>query len=321
MTYFGIFAPWVRPYREVEATPSVAARIGTIVAVCLCLFIVLGVRYFARRNVAHGRGDTKGALRVAWGVALAAVVAWAWHAHHVTSATDEVALFFNGMAASLMAGFATWCLYISLEPFVRKRRPQLLISWSRLLTGQYRDPLVGRDQLAGGFGGALLVLALHVDNAIPYWSRFSGEAPLGIPRVALALSREVLGGLLSLALSAIVSSLVALTVFFLVLVIVRIEWVSVALTGLFILLTSLGGENLKLEFPMALVSSAIVLFLVVRLGVSALLFGQLLPIAYYQRLSGSTSRDGTSHAGCSYWQLYWWRGYGDYGWRWGDGRS
>jgi hypothetical protein len=32
---------------------------------------------------------------------------------------------------------------------VRRRWPATLVSWSRLLAGRFRDPLVGRDVLAG----------------------------------------------------------------------------------------------------------------------------------------------------------------------------
>jgi hypothetical protein len=72
----------------------------------------------------------------------------------------------------------------------------------------------------------------------------------------------------------VVSALIVLTVLFLLRVLVRIEWLSVALTGLFIVLSGLGGENFKLEFPLALLNAAIVVFVLVRFGVLALLFAQ-----------------------------------------------
>ena len=274
VTYFGVFGPWIRPYREQEAQQSAAARVALIATVSLCVFLVLGVMYFARRNTKDQRADSKGAFRVSRGVAAVAMVAWALHTHYVANGLDQLALFFNGLAASLLAGFAAWALYITLEPFVRRRKPQLLISWSRLLGGQYRDPLVGRDLLAGGFAGALLALAGFVGNAIPYWLNFPGETPLSIPSAALGSPNEVLAMLLSMFLSAVVSALIALTILFLVHALVRVEWVTIAVTYLFVVLQGLGGENFKLEFPLALVSAAIVLFVLVRFGVLALLFVQ-----------------------------------------------
>jgi hypothetical protein len=50
--------------------------------------------------------------------------------------------------ALFMAGI-TWVLYVALEPFVRKLWPRTIISWTRLVGGKIRDPLVGRDVLFG----------------------------------------------------------------------------------------------------------------------------------------------------------------------------
>jgi hypothetical protein len=242
--------------------------------VAVCVFIAVGAIYFARRNVSRGRGDSKGALRVSAAITLAAMAAWALHAHHVADASEELGLFFNGLAASLLAGFVTWLLYIALEPFVRHHKPQLLISWSRLLSGNFRDPLVGRDVLAGGFGGALISLAAVASNAIPYWFDFPGETPISVPSSALGAPREVIAGLISLLLSAVVSALIVLTVLFLIRVLVRNERLSIALTTVVILLTNLGSENWKLEVPTALVTTAVVVFVLVRFGILALLAAQ-----------------------------------------------
>jgi serine/threonine-protein kinase len=43
----------------------------------------------------------------------------------------------------------TWLLYLALEPIVRRNMPELIVSWNRLLAGDWRDPLVGRDVLLG----------------------------------------------------------------------------------------------------------------------------------------------------------------------------
>jgi hypothetical protein len=40
---------------------------------------------------------------------------------------------------------ASW----ALEPYLRRRWPERIISWNRLLAGEFRDPLVGRDILIG----------------------------------------------------------------------------------------------------------------------------------------------------------------------------
>jgi len=274
VTYFGVFGPWIRPHREEETQLTTAARVALIAVVCIIIFVVLGAIYFGRRNFRQGRGDQKGALQVSIGVAAASMVAWVLHAHHVAAAADEVSLIFNGMAISLLIGFCAWALYFALEPFVRRRTPQLLISWSRLLGGQFRDPLIGRDILVGGLGAGLLAIGLFIDNALPYWFDFPGETPISVASSVLGSPREALSSLLSVLLSAIVSSLITLTILFLFRAFVRIEWLSVALTWALILLTNLGGENFKLELPAALLSATVVVFVLVRFGILALLCTQ-----------------------------------------------
>jgi hypothetical protein len=44
--------------------------------------------------------------------------------------------------------------YLALEPCVRRRWPQALVPWTRLLAGKINDPLVGRDLLVGAVFGA-----------------------------------------------------------------------------------------------------------------------------------------------------------------------
>jgi hypothetical protein len=49
-------------------------------------------------------------------------------------------------------------LYLALEPYVRRRWPTSLITWSRVLAGKFTDPLVGRDLLIGIIFGLCFTL-------------------------------------------------------------------------------------------------------------------------------------------------------------------
>jgi hypothetical protein len=51
-----------------------------------------------------------------------------------------------------------YLLYLGLEPFVRKLWPSMLVTWTRVLTGRLRDPLIGRDALLGVAAGATFAL-------------------------------------------------------------------------------------------------------------------------------------------------------------------
>ena len=76
-----------------------------------------------------------------------------------------------------------WLVYIALEPYVRRLWPEVLISWSRLLSGRIRDPRVGRDVLIGGVAGLLLTLGLSVRLLLP--ARLGGTPiPPSLPDLA-----------------------------------------------------------------------------------------------------------------------------------------
>jgi hypothetical protein len=78
-------------------------------------------------------------------------------AHHVPG-FGEFTTILNSLQDAVFAGAFLWVVYVALEPFLRRRWPNRIISWSRLLAGDVRDPLVGRDILIGaifGFGISL----------------------------------------------------------------------------------------------------------------------------------------------------------------------
>jgi hypothetical protein len=70
----------------------------------------------------------------------------------------EAGVFFLSAAISLLSAAVVWALYLAFEPYVRRRWPQSMVSWSRVLSGGFRDPLVG--------GHALFGLALEVGFAL-----------------------------------------------------------------------------------------------------------------------------------------------------------
>jgi hypothetical protein len=65
--------------------------------------------------------------------------------------------------------YFAWASYLAVEPLARRRMPHVLIAWTRLLDGRWRDPLVGRSVLAGVLGG----LGLAAMWVLARW----GEAP------------------------------------------------------------------------------------------------------------------------------------------------
>jgi hypothetical protein len=195
-----VVRPWQKPRTADSGGLSGSARAAAGLQLAALLICVAGGGMVARRNVLLGRGDYRGALRLA--VALGALfgLGWVFGGHHV-AALSESGQFMKAVSASLLAGGLTWLLYLALEPHVRRRWPHTLISWSRLLAGRWHDPLVGRDVLVGAcsgvalsliaYGGSLVRMQVDRDGGMPSFTLitpFLGTGPMAGALVQQAFS-------------------------------------------------------------------------------------------------------------------------------------
>jgi hypothetical protein len=110
----------------------------------------------AYRNLRAGRADVRGAVRLSlltWPFGMLGFWMFAQPRFGFRGAVAFVGIAINLFYAMLQA-----LCYLALEPLVRRRHPEWLTSWTRLLDGRPRDPLVGRDVLLGACGGVVLSL-------------------------------------------------------------------------------------------------------------------------------------------------------------------
>jgi hypothetical protein len=70
-----------------------------------------------------------------------------------------------------------WILYLAIELFLRRRWPQVLVSWTRLLSGDLRDPRIARDALAGCARGVLMMILAFLRIFVPQWLEHPEPAP------------------------------------------------------------------------------------------------------------------------------------------------
>ena len=158
--HFAVVNPWTRPERQEPAGWSRPLKALFTIMVSVFVLVLIGSVLLAVRNLRLGRGDRKGALRLAIFVFLLTLVSRLLSAHHVPTFA-EFSVVLNSLQDAAFAGGFFWVVYIALEPFVRRRWPHRIISWTRLLAGDIRDPLVGRDLLIGFiFGMGILVWQL-----------------------------------------------------------------------------------------------------------------------------------------------------------------
>lgn len=146
----------------------------TFIIIAIYLVALFGSLMLARRNLRLARGDRRGATRIAVVYFTVEMLVWLFIEHHNGLPVREFDLFFLHLATALLDSTFLWLLYVALEPFIRRRWPAWIISWSRLLVGDFRDPLVGRDILLGAAIGALFMLVLVLSHFSP---KFLSQPP------------------------------------------------------------------------------------------------------------------------------------------------
>jgi serine/threonine-protein kinase len=202
---------------------SAATAIGL-----LTLFSVIGgAVYLTRKNLRMGRGDRRGAVRLMLMVQATMALGWVFTEHHVP-ALWEVGLIVVEASLVLLIGALCWVLYLAFEPFVRRRRPEILTSWTRLLSGEWRDPLLGRDLLVGCAAGVAAYCVLLVRDAIML-SRYDMSFLSG---VGDSDAVSGFGGLLSRfttpVLFGILGAFAYLLLFVLLRMLLRNDWLAIA---------------------------------------------------------------------------------------------
>jgi hypothetical protein len=140
--YFLIATPWSRPERMQVVPASVGAKISQGVALSVFLSILVGGSVLARSNLRLGRGDRKGAFRLAAYMMAVQLSAGFLETHHVPESA-ELQLFIFTLARAFYVFILYWVFYIALEPYLRRLWPHIIVSWVRILNGRFRDPLVG----------------------------------------------------------------------------------------------------------------------------------------------------------------------------------
>jgi serine/threonine-protein kinase len=267
--YFAVLGPWERPTRMKEAPRGVGQIVSLATVVTVVLSLLFGALVLARRNVRLGRGDRRGAFRVAAFLLVIAMLGWLLGAHHVADLLGEFGMFGEALAFSLLGAAFVWLTYMALEPFARRRWPDLLISWTRLLSGRLRDPLVGRDILVGILGGASVALVFFLQQSVPAFANVPAMTPIPPAFETLGTLSQLVSFILGLF--APIPALAIMSLLVLLSVLLRRRWLAIAASGLVLTLIFLAAsENLRADLPAALLLGALTVFVAARFGILAL---------------------------------------------------
>jgi len=268
--YFETISPWDKPDRMGSQSRNRQNAIAQWFGLGL-LFTVLGIGiWMAIRNLREGRGDLQGSLRLAMFVVLIGMINWALLAHHVSS-FFEMVLFILALSVSLFFGMVTWVLYAALEPYVRKYWPDTLISWSRMLSGNFKDPVFARDVLLGTlFGLASAIL----EQLQPFVEAGLGKAPLRPFGMNSPYALEGLRGSIATVLyqasSSFSSALLIFFLFFMLRLVFRRNWLAAAVMSLLFCIPSLGAQNPLIDALFTAPFFLAYLYILYRFGLVAL---------------------------------------------------
>jgi serine/threonine-protein kinase len=267
--YFEAFYPWTRPPRTAPSMLTAAERAGLALTLLMIAAMFVVAAIFAQRNVRAGRGDRRGAFRLSAFVFAAVFISWFFGEKHVTTLW-EVALLVMASSWALFTACLCWLGYLAAEPLVRRRWPDVLVSWARLLAGEFRDPLVGRDVLIGCATGPVLAVIGFVSVLLPGWLGLAPDlVPADVIGVAYGLQRVVPLLVWRLAQS-VITALAALFLVFFFRLVLRRSWVA---TSACVLLTSAVGSLAFEHFWVALLASGaatgVLVLVLLRVGLLA----------------------------------------------------
>ena len=174
-------------------------------------------------------------------------------------------------------------LYLAIEPWIRRNWPQAIISWSRLISGQLRDAVVGRDILFGVAFGTLWLVIFEVAY-IPL-ARIGAAPPLSASAYLLG-GRQALGQVL---LQVPFSIFGTLQFFFLLLGLkvlaefllkamkvkfLRTDWIAaVVFVAIFLAMRSLQSTHLAVDVPTIFLIYGVLVLIVLRFGLVPLAVG------------------------------------------------
>lgn len=260
--FFHIIGPWTVAGRM--APPGNSS--GNSIPVLVIIYItVLSSCVLGWHNFRTGRSDQRGAMRLAVIYFVCQAASSLLWMHH-TATISEITGFWTAISAALLNAGLNWLFYVALEPWVRRKWPRTMISWTRYTSKGSADPLVGRDLLYGAAFGALmnlgnwLIIALHGNNRRPFFPKLN----------ALMGMRPEIGGVLSAVPAAIFSALLFFFMLFLLRLLLRKEWIAgVTFVAIITVSACQGSTTPWVDFPLTAAGFAVTAFILLRFGLLA----------------------------------------------------
>jgi serine/threonine-protein kinase len=271
LVYFALFEPWDQTGDDFYLS-RFRQRALIILLLTVFITVLVGSALLAWRNARLGRGDRKGAFRLAAFIFVISFIGWLFTSHHTFTA-GEALNFISGIQSQLFWAAFFWVVYMAFEPFVRRRWPNRIISWSRVLAGGFRDPLVGRDILIGAvFGWAIIACNFFLPHIFLKWLGHPPRIPwFDFPATELLGIRSFMRGMVFQTFASLLQGFTILFILLLFFVVLRRERLAAfALWLIAAVALSLTHET-PAAMPFAFFSAGLVVLVLYRYGLLALI--------------------------------------------------
>ena len=262
--YFQLIGKWTSPGRRATPEPPLSKQLPALIMAAVAGLAIFASPWLAYKNIAAKRSNLRGATRLAGFVFLSHAAVWLCRTHFAPS-TDMIGVVLLELAAASLYGLVCWMVYMAVEPYVRKRWPQCLISWTSILEGKWRDPIVGRDIMVGLAAGAALPLTNSILNALDVKS---GGAPVMGSLTVLKGLRPTLAMFLAQIPRGVSHAMLFIFVVFLLRVLLRNQWA--AGVAFAIVFSVINARGTWIVYLIGFSIGAIFAFLMLRFGLLAM---------------------------------------------------
>lgn len=246
-----------------EANKKASIAVDDIISMVLLLGVAAAV-VLAFRSNRNNRSDRRGALATGLVVGVATFISMIVGRQTIGDMIT-VDIIGRPLGRALWFGCLAWIVYLGMEPEIRRTWPHLLISWSRLMSGRWRDALVWRDVLIGAAVGTAIAPLFTVGQMLD----FSNAT---VVRPLLSNADWFNGFTFSIStLSTMIAANFALPLLITLAMlgvhkVVRLRWITYPVTTLFLCLVMGGGGPLFGVKLAALILSIAAMVLLIRLG-------------------------------------------------------
>jgi hypothetical protein len=271
IVWFDVGAPWREgTLGDRLSQPNPRSNPAQLVVTVLVITALGGGFWFARRNLRRGRGDRRGAIRLWIAIFGALSAAYLLRADLTGGLPHSWDVITQRVGLAMFRAFAITILYLAIEPYLRRRWPTLLVSWSRLLAGRWKDPLVGRHLLLGALAGILFT----VFEAIPRLLAGEGGVGFGFYQSTLTSVRQALAAAVGATASGLLPAFLLSSVMVAIAVVFRRRWAGMVgiwtvATAVQILRAFAAGDLSAWTALVILINALLVTAVVSRLGLLA----------------------------------------------------